>query len=88
MNVYYRWNLDLHFQEKFPATLPCRPMVGDYIRSNFSHPKTKIRLELVVVRIAFIQMAATDTPKCEVELHLPPNRYLSIEDFQKSYRNW
>lgn len=82
IHVKCRTNLDLAGKEIWPEILPCRPMVGDLIQSYYSHRGT--HLELQVVRVKFVPCdMVTWKYFLEVELHLPPHRFASIEDFQK-----
>ena len=94
MNIHCHTNLDLHYAEKWPCLLPCRPMKGDLITSSTG-------LELEVCRIKFKEDEEGtesrtedggyhyDQPevRCFVELMLPPNRYGgSHTEFEKWYK--
>ena len=86
LNIICRTNLDLHRYEIWPTELPCRPITGDLIVSNYIHKwhvkkqeRCEIRLELEVVRVRF------QDGNIYVELHLPKGRYESISDFYKNF---
>jgi hypothetical protein len=87
-------NLDLNI-EHWPAELPCRPMIGDYIISHSG-------LELEVCRVTFVEVNSHKLPPeceapsyydkddyvlCKVELHLPKHRFENITSFEQWYRN-
>ncbi len=94
IHVNCRTNLDIC--EEWPTILPCRPLVGDIIKS-------KRGLELKVVQIIFdefgkrnfkysFQQGGIYTEKAEVsesvllvELHLPDHRFESIAKFNEWY---
>jgi hypothetical protein len=69
-------NLDFKFCEEWPRELPCRPVQGDIITS-------KSGLELQVVRITFPRNTGTEEDFLEVELHLVPNRFKNIGEFNE-----
>lgn len=65
--------------EKFPDTLPYRPMVGDLVRSTRKCAGGYL-IELQVIRCNII--SETDM---EVELHLVPSRFENITAWEKWY---
>jgi hypothetical protein len=67
-------NLDV--REVWPETLPCRPVNGDIIRSEWG-------LELCVVRVYFDEFRYPEV--IQVELHIPPHRFQNINDFDDWY---
>ncbi len=97
MKITCRSNLDLHYSEKWPDELPCRPMVGDLIRSdsNWGTKEHPCYLELKVIRVTFQRqndyirknkdLCSIRTWKCIVELHLPPHRFDNITRFTEWY---
>lgn len=82
MNIICRTNLDLHPAEKWPTSLPVRPVVGDVIESATEWPNG--RLQLKVVGITWTYSKNQEDWVFIVELNLYLNE--SIQDFQKRYR--
>lgn len=96
--VICKTNLDL-FNETWPETLPCRPMVGDYIESETQHPQYKrdkngmlllggnttnyVSIQLEVVSVTF--KSFNYKTNCFVELHDKRFYKRNIYDFYKWY---
>lgn len=85
-------NLDLKPCEEWPRELPCRPVVGDKIRSSHNwgsyHEARHLTLEVVSVTFEKNEDRFTHRSQpwiCRVELHLPKSWSVSIHDFQKTY---
>ena len=90
MDIHCVTNLDLRC-EMWPSELPCRPVVGDYIKSGTAHPIYKdgysvpishVNLELQVCAVRFVYNKYKWT--CEVELTLP-SRWERMTDFYTWY---
>lgn len=80
----FRSNLDLSPAEKWPENLPHRPMVGDLIESAHAwRTSSGIRiLRLQVVRVTWKLLGTNNWEwTMEIELHLPPNSWKSVQQF-------
>lgn len=83
--VSFHTNLDLFHSERWPDKLPCRPMIGDYVRSlrvwnPLGSGITGYRLELQVVGVELEENLVL------CELHLPKGRFENILKFEEWYK--
>lgn len=85
IRVYCHTNLDLKPAEKWPRTLCCRPMVGDYINSEYDWNKWSEKTSPLFLQLRVCGVTVYHD-HCDVELHLPLH-FKSIIEFQEWYRS-
>lgn len=83
VDVRCRSNLDLHFGEEWPRTLPT-VAIGHKIESKTVR-RNGIRLTLEVVSLTW-KAHEEGGYYAELELHLPKGRFENIAAFQKWYQ--